>query len=219
MNHDHERHQPAPARRSRARRAAAGLVAGLALLAAACGGSSGASDAKVASVADKTARDGGEDRVGDKAATGEPDPEKAALAFARCMRENGVDMPDPETGGDGMVLMQPGDGPLPSEEKMTEAAKSCDHLMKEAGPPKLSPEDQSRLQDAMVAFARCMRENGVDLPDPEPGEGGGMRMRVGDPRADPQSPAFQAAEKKCQPLMADLAEKAGITATREGGRR
>ncbi len=59
----------------------------------------------------------------------------------------------------------------------------------------------------------------MDMPDLEPGEGGGMRMRVGDPRGDPHSPTFQAAEKKCQPLMADAAQKAGITASREGGPR
>ena len=29
------------------------------------------------------------------------DPEEAALAFAQCMREHGVDMPDPQVGSNG----------------------------------------------------------------------------------------------------------------------
>jgi hypothetical protein len=111
--------------------------------------------------------------------------------------------------------MAPGAGPLPSEEKLAEADEKCGHLMEGSGPRRLTPEAQSRLQDAMVAFARCMRDNGVDMPDPEPGAGGGFRIRVGTGGIDHESPQFQAAEKKCRPIMADAEKKAGIT--REGG--
>ena len=203
---------PAP-RTRRAPLIAALVVSGVALLGAACGASSGGDGAKVASLSE----DEGGARSSAKAGTGNAgkDPEQAALAFARCMRENGVDVPDPQTGGNGLVKMAPGAGPLPSEEKLAEADKKCGHLMEGSGPRNLSPEDRSRLKDAMVAFAKCMRDNGVDMPDPEPGEGGGFRVRVGAGELDPQSPQFQAAEKKCQPIMADAEKKAGIT--REGG--
>lgn len=217
MRHEH-RHTTTERAGRRWKARAAAMVMGLALLSAACGGSSGTSEPKVATLGDTAGAEAAGDGAHEESSGGEKDPEKAALAFARCMRQNGVDVPDPQTGGNGMVLMKPGDGPTPSDEKMREAAEKCDHLMKEAGPAQLSPEDQSRLQDAMVSFARCMRDNGVDVPDPEVGEGGGFRMRVGDPRADPESPPFREAERKCQPLMADAEKKAGLTTAREGPR-
>src|SRR6185312_5705061 len=51
----------------------------------------------------------------------------------------------------------------------------------------------------MLAFARCMREHGIDMPDPQ-FETGGMVMIGGQdeggagPKFDPRSEEFQAAE-------------------------
>ena len=62
--------------------------------------------------------------------------------------------------------------------------------------PELSPEDEEKLLD----FARCMREHGIDMPDP--GEGG-MLFRVGGPgdadAIDPEE--FEAAQEACQDLL------------------
>ncbi len=50
-----------------------------------------------------------------------------------------------------------------------------------------------------LKFARCMRANGV--PNfPDPGTGGGFQVRQGS-GLDPQSPAFQAARKRCGKLL------------------
>ncbi len=47
-----------------------------------------------------------------------------------------------------------------------------------------------------LAFAECMRANGVpNFPDPEPG--GGVALPAG---TNPSSPAFKAAQAKCQKL-------------------
>ncbi len=59
------------------------------------------------------------------------------------------------------------------------------------------PESPSSLQQAMIAFAKCMRSNGVpNFPDPN--GSGGFPVRGG---FDPQSPAVNAARAKCQQLL------------------
>jgi hypothetical protein len=106
-------------------------------------------------------------------------PQDAALAFARCMRENGVDMPDPivETdGGGGISIGQAGPDSTVSKDAFREADEICRHFMEaampEAGPP-LSAEDM----DKMLAFAQCMREHGIDMEDPT--ADGGIRVQIG----------------------------------------
>jgi hypothetical protein len=55
-----------------------------------------------------------------------------------------------------------------------------------------------------VKYARCMRREGVDVPDPKPGQGG-LIMRFGDPDApNPESPRFKAADRTCHPLLAEI---------------
>lgn len=50
-----------------------------------------------------------------------------------------------------------------------------------------------------LRFSQCMRANGV--PNfPDPGSGGGIQIAVGS-SLHPQSPAFQAAQKKCRKLL------------------
>ncbi|MGO9960380.1 MAG: hypothetical protein ACLP50_31130 [Solirubrobacteraceae bacterium] len=50
-----------------------------------------------------------------------------------------------------------------------------------------------------VAFANCMRANGVpNFPDPQPGGGELFEIPAG---ANPAAPAFRAAHAKCQKLM------------------
>ncbi|MEU8260482.1 hypothetical protein AB0C02_07660 [Micromonospora sp. NPDC048999] len=54
-------------------------------------------------------------------------------------------------------------------------------------------------EDRQREFAKCMRENGMpDFPDPEPGEGGGFRIRI--PAGQDRDKA-QAAVEKCRSLM------------------
>jgi hypothetical protein len=199
-------------------------VLAVALLAAgvACGGGSGGggiaslsgreqaagddADAKKTSASDAGARGAPEDK----------DPEEAFLDFAKCMREHGIDMPDPDTSGGGMVKFRAGvrAGADASPEKMEEADKACRPLLGDAGPASLSPEQQQEMQDAMVAFAGCMRENGIDMPDPQIGNGGGITMKIGDGDGqgiDPQSEEFEAAQEKCAEHMPGMRDggKAG----------
>ena len=185
------------------------VVAAVAMFATACGsrGSEG-----VASVSQGQGTASGSGQQDDEQRA--KDPEKAMLDFARCMRDHGVDMPDPRSGEGGTFRFEgPKAGtPLPDESKFTEADKACRHLMGDAGPPQLSPEDEKQMQDAMLAFARCMRERGVEIPDPQPG--GGIVAKVGQ-GADPRSPEYQAAEKDCRKHTEAMDKKLGVT--RSGG--
>lgn len=134
--------------------------------------------------------------------------QKAFLDFAKCMREHGVDMPDPEFKGSGEVAGIKMGGPDLAPGEMEDAQKACrKHLPPSASgeAPGLSEEEQ----DAFLAFARCMRENGVNVPDPKP-EDGGLFFRVGDPDApNPESADFKEAEKHCRKHLAPVDRKIG----------
>lgn len=123
--------------------------------------------------------------------------EEQALAFAECMRDNGVDMPDPQVNGDGDLMMRGGgEGPGEIDERaLEEAMEACEDLRPERGGD-ISPEDEAEMQDRMLAFAECMREHGIDMPDPD--FDGGL-VQFGPPEGvDPDDPAFAEAHEACQ---------------------
>lgn len=159
-------------------------VVALALVTAACGG--GTQDGGVASIDGKS---------NDKGKNGQQakdvDREKAALAFARCLRANGVQMPDPDANG--MFLITP-DQPPPDQDAMAEAEASCkderEALQGSMGEP---PED---FEDKALKMARCMREHGIDMPDPQAGKGGGTAIDIDPSQLD--DPAFQRAQEACR---------------------
>ncbi|MET7423113.1 hypothetical protein [Dactylosporangium sp. NPDC005555] len=129
------------------------------------------------------------------AGTSRPDPVKDQenfLRYAQCMREQGIDMPDPQIDGGAvsMVLPQGTD-----KAKVDAANAKCKQFLPNGGEPmKADPE----MQERMRRFAQCMRENG--LPDfPDPGEDGGIRIDGNAAGAlDPGSEAFKKAEQACQ---------------------
>lgn len=128
------------------------------------------------------------------------DPETARLEFARCMREHGIDLPDPGSGGASGPITIGGNGP--DVEKMQDAMEACQRFLGDAvgAPAEIDPE----MQDKMLEFAKCMRENGVDFADPD-FSGGGGRIQIGGPGGiDPSSDEFQAAQEACQSILGDL---------------
>jgi hypothetical protein len=137
--------------------------------------------------------------------SGKSSPEEAQLAFAKCMREHGVDMPDPKPaagGGPSRVEFRAraGEG---GPRRFDAAQKACQKYMRAAA-PELSPEQEQEIRDSALKFARCMRANGVDMPDPTFEEGGGVLIRIGEPGKGPDpaaNPRFRAAQKKCERLM------------------
>jgi hypothetical protein len=118
---------------------------------------------------------------------------EATLEYARCMRERGFDVPDPRPGeGGGLLLEQRG----PDTAARRDADKECRKPLEKLDPPELSDEQEQEFRDRALEFARCMRGEGVDFPDPTFGEDGRVQMRLEgeDPRQDPR---FEEAFEKC----------------------
>jgi hypothetical protein len=106
------------------------------------------------------------------------DPETAQLEFAKCMRDHGIDMPDPETAPGGGFTQRVEIG-KDDAEKMQAAQEACDHFLDQAGGPRREM-DPAQL-DKLVEFAQCMREHGVDMPDPTADGKGGIFFRTTSP--------------------------------------
>ncbi|HVF73859.1 MAG TPA: hypothetical protein VM938_02320 [Acidimicrobiales bacterium] len=173
------------------------LVIALTVLALGACGSDGGSGNDVASLGNtKQAAAGGPEK----------DKEKAWLDFARCMRDHGVQMADPEVAGsgDGMVMVRPAGGgtggtatEVPDDGKLKAADAACRHHIEGLGGGRTRLDDPE-MQDKLVKFARCMREQGIDMPDPT-SEGGRMAVEIKEIDRD----KMDAAHKACESVAPD----------------
>jgi hypothetical protein len=175
--------------------------ASVALLAlGACGADGNASPDKVASLGETSTTtadtDGNDGKEGDKA-----DMQQAALDFARCMREHGIDFPDPQFTGDGGMVFSAGGGPGggPDKDKMDAAQKACQPIMDkaQANMPAPDPKEMEEQKEQILAFAECMREHGIDFPDPTFDGKGGVQVQIEGEGMDPNSPAMRKANEEC----------------------
>ncbi|MBX6766384.1 MAG: hypothetical protein IRY90_04405 [Actinomadura rubrobrunea] len=138
--------------------------------------------------------DGGGDPVGNarKAAAGDQDKMRK---YAQCMRENGVDMDDPDPNGGIRVRVRGKPGTAKGEETMKAAEEKCRHLRPDGGKPKKpSPEELAKMR----AMAKCMREHGINMPDPDPDGRVRVIHKKGEPGPEPTSPEWRQAQKECQ---------------------
>jgi hypothetical protein len=91
------------------------------------------------------------------------------LANAKCMRAQGIDMPDPSADGGSQAMSMSGTDAA----AIIAAQKKCQEKL--GPPPALSPQEKSAdaaaAQKALIKIAQCYRASGVDIPDPKPGEG------------------------------------------------
>jgi hypothetical protein len=183
--------------------AATAFVASL----AACGGDDDAA-ADVASIDTETSTPT-DNTTADDTTTGEVDPEEAFLAYTECMREHGIDMPDPQvvrddgTGGGGILVQSEdeageGDGPRldPESEEFQAAEGECSPILEDAiGEIEIDPEREAEMREQMLAFSECMREHGIDYPDPVFDDSGRVEMRI--EGGDPNSDEWREAEEAC----------------------
>jgi hypothetical protein len=91
---------------------------------------------------------------------------------------------------------------------MEAAQEDCEHFMERGGGMTRDPAKEARMQDALFAYARCMRGEGIDMPDPKV-DGGRVMFRMGEPGkpgVDPESPRFKAADKTCHKHLAEVEE-------------
>jgi hypothetical protein len=137
-----------------------------------------------------------------------PSPESAAevqsdhamLDFARCMRANGVDMPDPfhRPGHAGLSIE------LPDGVTQMAAYRTCGHYlariiaMKQAG----ARAETATVRVSLVRYAQCMRTHGVPMLDPTPDGslslGNVPGISSGGGRYTPQ---FHSADTSCRHLL------------------
>jgi hypothetical protein len=127
--------------------------------------------------------------------------ENPGLAFAECMRENGVeDFPDPRADAGGSMAI---DKELAEDPDFQAAFETCGSAQR--GQPAPGPDGGAGNvldPEAALEMAKCMRDNGVeDFPDPEPrgdGASGGQGL---DPSIQ-EDPEFEAAMESCSELFA-----------------
>ena len=200
---------PASGRRRRAS-ALLALTAFLALAAFIAACSAGPASSGVVSLATPSPANGA------SAAPSESvDPEVAIADFEACMKDHGVDVQiaiagdgggGPSTGefraptnaGEAQPNgAKPGDGP---DLKAMEAAEAaCKDLLPSGmtGDPNATMDPE--MADQLLDFSKCMRDHGIDFPDPQ-FEGGGVRVQMGE-GIDPTSQAFKDAQEACGDML------------------
>jgi hypothetical protein len=129
-------------------------------------------------------------------------PTQLLNEWAQCMRQHGVpNLVDPtidtngtihitmpaQPGSQGALSFGPGGKDSPCQSYLSAASTAL-----RGGQPLQKP-DPAKL----TAFSRCMRAHGIaDFPDPT--SGGGLRISAGaGSDLNPNSPAFQSAQKAC----------------------
>ena len=138
-----------------------GLLLVLVVLAAALGATASAQVATLGSPAPSAS---------EAPASPAPEGQQALLDWAGCMREQAVEMDDPRFGLDGELIGGLGkDGVGNKSDAKSEmyqlASEACnDQLAAFKAPP--DAEQQAEQAEQLLVWAGCMREQGVDLPDP-----------------------------------------------------
>jgi hypothetical protein len=157
----------------------AAAMAGVALLAAACGGSPSTSTSGLTNY-------------------------QKALAYSQCIRAHGVpNFPDPNSNGQ---IIQSANGTRGSGDQnvsstvMQAANKACQHLLPNGG--QVTPAQRQQVINQMLKYSQCMRSHGVpNFPDPSTsGTGGEIALNFHGTGIDPKSPRLQAANRACQSL-------------------
>jgi hypothetical protein len=157
-----------------------GLLLAVAVAVAACGGGGG-KPGGVASLGGAAGRQAG----------GDQRDQQAALNWARCMRQHGINLPDPQFSGDNIGQQLPNRA-VRNSQKFKAAEQACKQYLPNGA--QAPPSAQERQQ--ALAFARCMRQHGINnMPDPEIHASG-----ISQPlprRMDADDPRLKAAERAC----------------------
>lgn len=137
--------------------------------------------------------------------TAASDTEQAMLAFAQCMRDNGVpSFPDPVARPDGSFGFERPQG-VPAS-TLDDALASCQSELQATGLG-LGPaaQEDTDVQDGLLRFSRCMRENGVpEFPDPKPGSDLLSGLHGLFEGIDQGSPRVQRAIQSCESILGQL---------------
>lgn len=193
---DSPAHKARFARRDVLRVAIASALATLALALAACGGSSD-DPPQVAEL--------GEETVATVAEGTDAENREAAdilLDFTQCLRDEGFNVPDPNFQQSAAETQRAYEerGIDISSPEFDAAVETCEPRL--AGILQaFSLDDLRAFRDASVDYAVCMRENGIDLPDPDFTQG--VTSIFGDD-VDVTQPGFDEADDACRFVFDDV---------------
>ena len=135
------------------------------------------------------------------------DSEQAMLDFAQCLRDQGVEVGDPTMSADGSMQMPPIEFVGPADEDPEAAMAAMDDIFAECeshleGIALAAPDPGAGVafEDALLEYAGCMRDQGIDMPDPDlSGSGGVIDLGLSGPGDQEE---WEAAHKECQPILA-----------------
>ena len=173
------------------------LISAIALALGACGG--GDDTADVASIGDRADASGTD-------TTQAPSDEEALIEFAACMRDQGMDFPDPSVDANGFPSFDFEDPESIDQDAMFEAGEECRYLI-EGVVLNLLDFDTAEFDDTFLEYASCMREQGIeDIPDSIDLT---SIIEDGNLPFDPDDPTFIAADEQCRDIFAEFAERFG----------
>ncbi|MGC7096509.1 hypothetical protein ACPZ19_17670 [Amycolatopsis lurida] len=117
--------------------------------------------------------------------------EDVYLKYAQCMRDNGVQLPDPQAGDPSAMY----EGVDTASAAFETADRTCGAILANVVQErqKQDPEQLKVQQEELLALAKCLREQGIQVPDPVPGQAGGAFG----PSLDRTDPATAKALKTC----------------------
>ncbi len=131
--------------------------------------------------------------------------EERALEFAQCMRDNGVDFPDPVINADGSIDLTGNVAPGsidPTSDSFDAAVEVCGSIVAGASFLPGAGIDEIEQQARLLSFAECLRGLGYDVVDPVlsdiQGGGPGALARAFGENFDPTDPANAGAVQECQ---------------------
>jgi hypothetical protein len=165
------------------------VTVGLLLVVAAAGCGSGSSTPPVAAAPTATSGTGGHSTPTSAAASSLTPADDHGVAWAKCMRGQGVDVADPTTQGKGTHLLLPKSA---DHTKADAAMKVCQKYLPDGG-ALVKPDPGVIAQERKMS--QCMRENGVPK-FPDPNADGALTLN-GSSGLDPTDPTFLKAQNLC----------------------
>lgn len=135
---------------------------------------------------------------GGAAASSSANAQDAGVKFAQCMRQHGVKMADPDPGAPNIRVT----GGKLDEANMNAAMEACRKYSPKGA---LDPNDP-QARDRMLKMTQCLRKHGVQVADPQPGQGIKIQVKRGDAKA-------QQAMEACRKLV----PQSGRPSPRSGG--
>jgi len=143
---------------------------------AACGGSSGTSKGSAG------------------ASTGGSKQETERLKFTQCMREHGVNLPDKDVSGSNALQGVP-------QSTLQAALSACGKYRAGAFANGPAPSRENELREGFVNYARCLRSNGLNVPEPTGTSIGALVTFRQAITALESNPTFQQANGKCKAAL------------------